>query len=149
MTLKELLGLIAFVAIGLAGLLTGPPLAWCVIGALVIVYLALLINSLVAHGSVRAFSIGFLVPAFVYFGFLCITGIENALQPNLWANLPTTRWLQNVVSPAFPDQIDLAVLEARVTSARSVMPLGHLLIATMLGLVGGYYGRWVASAPPK
>ena len=146
LSLKELFGFVALFSLGLAGLVSGPPIAWVALGILSCIFLAMVINVLVASGHRRAFSIGFLVPASAYLVIVFLI-CKNELDPNMWASLPSTRLLQQFVRPTYTSHTDQMMLATRVTNAESVIPLGHLFIASLFGICGGYYGCWASNSP--
>lgn len=144
LSLKELLGFVAFFSFGLAGLVSGPPIAWVALVILSCIFLAMVINALVASGPRRAFSIGFLVPASAYLAIVFLI-CKNEMDPNTWAQLPSTRIVQQFVRPTYL-QGDQAIISGREQNGESVMPLGQLIVASLFGILGGYYGCWASKS---
>ena len=132
LSIRELLVVVTFIGIAMAGIITGPPISWVALVAFVGLLLALAIDVFVAADQKRIFAVGFLIPALAYLGAIVLIGSTEFAAAS--GRVPTSQLLQFLLRPPYvmgqsPDQHFLE----RMANARSVMPLGHAAIAAVLG----------------
>ena len=100
-------------------------------------------RAIFASGTVRAFSVGFLLTSLIYISATIAVG--DFTLKHLGHKVPTTQVLQSFVRPAIsnPPVVQLVGPEARLRSAHgnSFIPLGHLLFAIGLGAISGVYAN--------
>lgn len=140
--IKESLLYVALVAVSIGGLVIGPPLSWigCFVFPLLLVGFA--INAIFANGDSRAFAVSFLIPSV---GYLVLTAKYTATEYlDGYGSLPTSRFFGWLVrfGTSSPTQDGLRAMEEHYRSL-SMIPLGHLSVALVLGYCFGYYGVWV------
>jgi hypothetical protein len=100
LTLRELLGVVTVVAIDLAGIVTGPPIAWFALGLCFLLIIAVTIIVFVAADRLRAFAVGVLVPVVLY-AVIVLNASEHELDMRSGV-LPTSQLFQSLVRPAYP-----------------------------------------------
>ena len=148
-SLRELFGLVAFVAFAIGGLLSGPPLAWIGLIAFVLLWLTKLVDCFVCRGPRQSFSVGFTIFAAFYLGLCVYLGSSEFFAFNYdQAKLPTSRLVYVCLKPEYtPSQTTNATKrnneQLRAKNGRCLFPLGHLATACMLGYIGGCYARFV------
>jgi len=167
-TSRDLLGFAAFVAITLASMRMGGPLAVVALIAVGLLAIALLIVALVGRDNRRAYAIGFLVPFLVYAAIHSFTG-HDELEPYDDFALPTTRsfqrpymtfrtltWIDLATGKSIPDYDPTAdpslhsggvggigsapKVTGRETPDRATFSLlAHSLIAVSLAVIGAKF----------
>jgi len=142
-SILELLMLVTFVGLTLAGVMFGPPVSWIALALTIVLLHATAIDAFVAPARRRSFAIGFILPSIVYIGITISVGqTEYAAQ---LGKLPTTQLLQNILKPAYVFGVSPSIDSAlRQTNALSVIPLGQLGFACLFGYLGGWYARWTS-----
>lgn len=154
-TLRELLVVIAFAALGLAALSTGGVIGSIVVSLAMIVTMGLAIVAFVGRRSRQAFAIGFLIPVIVNATVMLVAGKSEF---DLYAGqLPTTRLLRPMCAMVFKvawyqggifipgyDRDNDPNHGAGMTYLNSpqhetFMKLGHILIAMTLGYAGAKF----------
>jgi len=168
-TLRDLLGFASFIALTLASMRIGGPLAAITLVTVAFFAMALLIVALVGRHLRRAFAIGFLVPFLAYAGLHSFTG-HDELEPYDNSALPTTRsfqrpyvtlrtiaWIDLATGNEIPDYdptVDPSLhsegfnsgakVNGRETPDRATFSLlAHALIAVSLGLVGAKFALFI------
>lgn len=138
-SLRELLLLVLLAGISLAGLVAGPPFAWFGVFVHFSILTGCLITALTAVGSYRAFAIGAVVPAMIY-GAAVLTASDYELRCHA-GTLPTSRAFQAMVQPTEVKYRQASTEQAveKQWNALSVMPLGHLFAAAILGYAGAKF----------
>lgn len=102
---------------------------------------ALAIEAFVTDGRRQAFGIGFTLPAIACLTLTLTIGLNEYRAQN--GVLPTSVLLQHILQPQFKlGQSPNSVSDLRQQNAMSVIPLGQLCCASILGYIGGWYGRW-------
>lgn len=156
-SLRELLGWAALTGAGCYGLLHADERLWQIAASIgLLSLLAVSVLAVVGEGRRRDWCCGFAVCVWGY-GVAASAGGDSTL-----AELPTTTWLQHLytqVQPqpigawdvsrgmAFPEsQFDPPPSPIRRPHPVAFLKLGHLLIATILGLLGGRLAQ-AAAAP--
>jgi hypothetical protein len=171
-TLRELLGLAAFIAISLASMRIGGVLAGVTIFATAVFATAVLIVALVAHNVRRSLAIGFLVP-FLAYAVVHAASSRDELDPYGDFALPTTRsfqplfrafvtttWIDFHTGKELPDYDPTAdpsrhsggggimspagMVTMRETPNRATFTLlAHSLVAVLLGIAGAKFGAYI------
>lgn len=162
-TLRELLIVIAFAALGLAALTTGGIVLAATVSLAVVVTMCLAIIAFVGRASRQAFAIGFLIPVVTYAAIVLAVG-KSELDPN-FALLPTSKLLRLIYSAiakqtwidGFTGKVIVGYDPTKVSSLPNgfgytsptrlveslehgaFMTIGHLLIAMTLGYAGAKF----------
>lgn len=139
LSIKECLLVIGFIAVAIGSLASHERMASPTIGVLSIVFVAMVIRAAVAGPLHRIFAIGFVISVCLYLASTVYLGEHEYQQSQ--GELPTSKFLQWMIQP--PHGIRGDIILKRAHAARSLMPLGHLLIATACGYGGGKYALWV------
>jgi hypothetical protein len=150
-TPRQSLLLACFFALGFAGIFVAEFFAWVGMAACFFIIVGQIIILFVARGRDRARSIGFLVPAVLY-GTLVLFVSENELKYSDGV-LPQSRLLQSRISTEYPQPRTAAGepsaswqwksrMRQMERRSQSLMPLGHALIAVILGFGGSAFGDY-------
>jgi hypothetical protein len=165
--MRELLFVVLTVGLGLASLRAGGMLASAALCIAITVLLAIAIIAFVGRDQLKCFATGFLIPVIAYAGLHIAAGnaeldpyegklpTTRVLQPMFevvvtrsWVDLNTGKALPNYNPAAFPDRHQgspmLPAGMSPVTVSESpdrttFMTLGHVLMAMLLGYVGGKF----------
>ena len=156
-TTRKLLAAVGFTALAIGSLRAGGLLAWLTIALISFAVVAMAITLCVATRAKRAFSIGFLIP-FVVYGSLHY--FSNHDESNIHdSKLPTTQMLKMLhdaigtreyydrdsgerlpsFDPDAPRSVGRRVSWHDIPEKRPFAILGHLLMATLLGVAGGFF----------
>ena len=139
LSVRELLLVIGFLAVAAGALASHSWMASPVIGVLSIVFVAMVIRAVVAGPRDRIFAVGFVIAVCFYLAATVTMGDHEYRQSQ--GVLPTSQLLQALIQPPYGTRGDI-ILE-RAAEAKSLMPLGHFLIAAAAGYCGGKYAVWV------
>lgn len=94
-TIRELMSVVLFAAVGIAGLTTGGVVASAIVGLAIVATTCFAIVAFVGREQLRSFAIGFVIPVIAYAATVLSIGITE-LDPYA-GKLPTTQLLR----PAF------------------------------------------------
>lgn len=141
-SLRELVIVFTCIIFSVAGIVAGPPIAWvgCVLYPIFIFGFA--INAIFGLAEKRAFAVSFLLPSLAY---LYVTVNCSSMEyTEGYGRLPTSiffSWVMSVTQSVTAN----AGLDAMRSHYRSlsVLPLGHLSVACLLGYCFGHYGAWI------
>ncbi|HUY91094.1 MAG TPA: hypothetical protein VMV10_20315 [Pirellulales bacterium] len=158
-SLRELLFLVLFAAIGLASLRAGGVVASIVVMLAIVATMCFAILAFVGRHSIQAFAIGFLLPVIVYVAAILVVG-KSELDPYA-GKLPTSRLLRPMfrlmVKPTWTDMSTGQVVPdydpdtdpggygaapmafSESLDRRTFMSLGHVLFAMMFGYAGAKF----------
>ena len=155
-SLRELLTIVAFVAIGTASLKVGGLLATGFIGLAILLSMMMAITAFVDWGPRRKFAIGFAVCMLMY----VLIVYASSVRPQPYS-MPTSRWLnawyEAVVQRKWVDQysgrelpnfdpeehsLEGVTFESEHPERRTFMVVGHLLWAIGLGYGGGKFSQY-------
>lgn len=162
-TLRELLVVIAFAALGLAALAKGGIVGAITVSLAVVVTMCLAIVAFVGRREKQAFAIGFLIPVVMYAAVVLAVG-KSELDPN-FALLPTSKLLRLIYSAIakqtwvdeFTGKVIVGYDPTKVSSLPSgfgytapmrlvesldhgaFMSIGHILAAMTLGYAGAKF----------
>ena len=148
-TLRELFTLVAFAALAIGGLLSGPPMSWVALVAFALLWLTKLVDCLVCDDARRYFAIGFSIFAAFYLGLCVYLGSSEFYAFNYdQAKLPTSRLVYVCLKPEFKRSTTTSATKRanerlRAENGNSLFPLGHLATACAFGYIGGWYTRFV------
>lgn len=166
LTIRELMAIVLFAAIGLAGLSAGGWFASVIIVAATIITTGFAIVAFVGRGQFKSLAVGFLIPVVTYSALVVSMG-ESELDP-YGGMLPTTKLIKpcfellvkreyvnletNQPVPDYdPDansglgrDIDGSPVGTRETPDRpTFMSLAHVLLAMIFGYAGAKFAIWV------
>ena len=173
-SVRELLAIVAFLAIAIASLRVGGVLATSFLAFASLCFLALSIVALVARDRRRAFAIGFVVP-FTLYATIHYMSTWNELDPHDENSLATTQafrplfdvfvnqsWTENLtgkelseftLNPESVPQPEPGVLYVSQSGTAGIMTerpdrstfmlVGHCLLASVAGFVGGKFAVFV------
>ncbi len=106
------------------------------------------IRAMVLPGVSRAFALGFLVPFAMYLAITLLAASPVARTIGYFAEyeafggvLTTTQVMQSWVPPRITGPMNGAEIKLRSLNASTLMTCGHLLIAFVLGYIGGKYSQ--------
>ncbi len=139
LSIREILFVIGFIAVAIGSLASHKRMALPMICVISIAFVAMVIRAAVAGPRDRLFAIGFVISVCLYLASTVYIGDHEYLQSQ--GELPTSKFLQSLIQPPYGIRGDIIL--KRADTARSLMPLGHLLIATACGYCGGKYAVWV------
>jgi hypothetical protein len=162
LSLRELLTIVAFVAIGIASLKYANDFWLAVVAAVTMLsFFAVTIVAIVDGGPRQAFAIGFALTMLAY-GLILLTGRTtlgfggNSYSKNIEMDpydgrLPTTRMLRYVHIAVTETQeavvgspfSGMAKQVVEKPQREILMPIGHCWWALVLGYAGGRFARWV------
>lgn len=140
-SIAEVLALIAWVALNLAGLLSHESVSWAAVVVNFALMIAFAISALVAVGPHRAFAISFLVPVVLYWCVVLTISKNEMAMSN--GQLPTSRAFQAMLKPNVGNVVNRVTVLQRKKHAESLMPCGHAAVTVLLGYMAGKYGRYV------
>jgi hypothetical protein len=173
-TIRELMLLMLFFAAGLGGLSTGGLLAFVVIGIAAILTTGIAIVAFVGQQEKRAWAIGFIIPAITYTATILFVG-SSELDPYK-GRLPTTQffrplhrlimktaWVDVNTGKIVPDYNPatapprsagggfgaggMSILET--PDRTTFMWLAHVLLATMFGYAGAKFAVYIHRLAPR
>ncbi len=165
--MRELLFVLLSVGLGLASLRAGGMLASAALCISITVFLAIAIIAFVGRDQLKCFATGFLIPVIAYAGLHIAAGNDELdpyegklpstrmLQPmfdvvvtRTWVDLNTGKELPDYNPAAFPVRHEgggmlpagmSPVARAESPDRTAFMTLGHVLMAMLLGYVGGKF----------
>ena len=166
-TLRELMLVVLFAALGIAGLSAGGVLASIAVGIAIVVTMGSAIVAFVGRDELRAYAIGFLVPVLSYAAIVLSIG-KSELDP-YDGHLPMTRLMRPafelVVETTYVDAFtgepvpdyDPAIdqnpmsglgmgggpLVSESPDRRTFTSLAHVLFAMLFGYCGAKFAVWV------
>jgi hypothetical protein len=177
-SIRELMILILFAAVGLGGLLTGGLLASAVIGVSAFLTTSIAIVAFVGHREIRVKAIGFLIPVIAY--ELTVLSLGASEFAPYTGRLPTTKFLQPVhrlmvrtawidmttgkVVPDYNPATDPSrnaggagglggmggMMTVLETPDRAAfMSLAHVLLGKMFGYIGAKFAVYVHNLAPR
>lgn len=141
MNLTDLFYVTFLLAVGLAGLVAGRWLSWIGITVFLVVIVGQVICLFVTTGRDRAGAIGFVIPCLLY-AVLILGASKNELG-YYGAVLPHSQFLQSRIAsqtPMLGNETQLW-MDDRKRRAQSMMPLGHLFVAVIIGYAGGRFAE--------
>ena len=138
----KLLAFVGLVALCIAGLFNGPPIALVGATVLAVLLIAYVINVVVGANETRVFAIGLLIPACTYLA-ITLFASENEYAPT-GGSLPTTRIVQSMMESKYSGRtMKIGEFSDRLRDISDTLPLVHLSISLVLGYMGGFYALWV------
>ena len=162
-SVRELLAIIAFAAMGIAALRTGANLATAYMTCVGVLCVGLVIIALVGINRIRAYAIGFTVASLLYLGLVALSD-QRELNPYagrlptsqvfrpIYATLSSTIYKDVVTQEVYPDydpsSRSLSTAGNMISGYASLHPTtfmmtAHAMIALLLGLIGGKFGSAV------
>lgn len=149
-SLRELLAIVAFVAIGCAAM-RSPNIWWSGFAVLAAIVLTIrnLILALVDRGPRQASAIGFAASAIVY-GMLVLGGEDDReiMRDAVNTQLPSTLVLKGVYNLQFGLEeltMSTASYDRSYKRGQAYLPIGHSLFAILFGYAGGRFAAMVYS----
>lgn len=147
---KELLCGVVLVGLTAGGFFLHRYIANIGIGVMMFLIARIAIRAVVLPGTPRAFALGFLVPYAMYLVATLMAASPMAHRVGygyfreyeaFGGILTTTQVMQSWVPPRITGSMNGAEISLRSLNASTLMTCGHLLIAFVLGYIGGKYGQ--------
>ena len=142
-SIRSVLSHVALSALCIAGLVSGPPIAWAGVAVVAILLIIYAINSAVTRGETRTFAIGVLIPAVAYIALtLYASNNEYGTQGG---RMPTTLLAQSLLQSRYSGKtMPIGTFSETLDGVRETLPLVHLSVAILIGYTGGFYAIWIS-----
>jgi hypothetical protein len=142
-SIRNVLSHVALLALCIAGIVNGPPIAWAGVATIATLFIVYAINAVVAKNEMRTFAIGVLIPACTYLA-LTMYASENEYGTQ-GGRLPSTLLAQSMLESRYSGKtMKIGTFSETLDGVRDTLPLVHLSIALLIGYAGGYYAIWVS-----